>query len=66
MAMGPGKYDDEVTELMERLKAHGIILLVFGGPKGAGFSMQATLEVTLALPKILRSMADQIEESGPL
>ena len=65
MPMGPGKYDDEVTALMEKLKAQGIILWVIGGPKGEGFSMQATLDVTLNTPAILRSMADQIEESIP-
>lgn len=61
MAVGPGKYDEEATIVMERTKAHGVIVIVIEGKDGAGFSVQATLEVTLSLPKMLREIADQLD-----
>ena len=63
MALGPGKYDDECTSLRETLGAEGIILLVFKGPKGSGFSCQAPLDVTLRIPAVLRELAEEIEKS---
>lgn len=61
MAMGPGKYDDEVTKVMKSTEAQGVVLIVIGGNKGEGFSMQATLDITLALPSILKTIAEQLE-----
>lgn len=63
MPLGPGKYDKECTELFRKLNAHGIILAVFAGNKGTGFSVNASFDVTIKLPAILREMADQIEKS---
>ena len=59
--IGPGKYDDEVTRVQTRTQATGVILIVIGGNRGEGFSCQATLETTLKLPTMLRTIADQIE-----
>ena len=42
MALGAGKYDDEVTALRERYHAEGVILLVIRGDRGEGFSMQGS------------------------
>ena len=39
------------------------LLIVLGGPYGAGFSVQAIPEVLASLPLLLREMADQIEAS---
>lgn len=64
MPMGPGKYDAEVTELRQRLKANGILLLVVQGERGSGFSAQLSGEDVLALPNVLRQLAEQIEKSG--
>jgi hypothetical protein len=61
MTAGPGKYDDEVTWVRERTHAAGVVLIVVGGDRGAGFAVQATPEATLDLPAVLRSMADQID-----
>jgi hypothetical protein len=61
MALGPGKYDDLCTAAREATTADGIILIVLGGTKGSGFSVQGTLRVQVTLPKILRQIADQIE-----
>jgi hypothetical protein len=61
MTLGPGKYDDEVTVVRNLTQAAGVVLIVIGGAKGEGFAIQATLEVTLALPQMLRTIADQLD-----
>lgn len=61
MAIGPGKYDKQCARIREETGAAGIILIVFGGEAGSGFSMQASFEITLATPAILRQVADLIE-----
>lgn len=62
MALGPGLYDDEVTALRKRYHAVGVVLIVMGGDKGEGFSMQADLETTLKLPEMLEWIAAQLRE----
>lgn len=59
--MGPGKYDELCTEVRDKAKADGAIVLIFNGEKGSGFSCQAPLPVIMSLPSMLRSMANQIE-----
>ena len=63
MALGPGKYDDLATWVREQAEARGVIVLVLDGKLGSGFSVQATLDVTVRLPALLRHMADDIERS---
>lgn len=64
MAVGPGKYDDLCTLVRERAQAQGVIIVVFGGSKGSGFSCQADLETTLGLPELLEKVAADIRASG--
>lgn len=59
--IGPGVYDNECTEVRLGTEAEGVILLVFGGRVGNGFSVQGPLEFHLRIPALLRAMADQIE-----
>jgi hypothetical protein len=61
MAVGQGKYDDLTTLVREGANAEGVIVIVIGGSKGSGFSVQATFEVTAKLPALLRKIADDIE-----
>jgi hypothetical protein len=64
MAMGPGKYDDVAT--MARIASQargGVIVIVLGGVRGSGFSVQSEDPETMnKLPELLRTMADQIEQ----
>lgn len=60
--IGPGKYDDLCQYVMEKAEAKGAIVAVINGNKGFGFSCHLTLEDTIKLPLVLRTMADQIEE----
>lgn len=62
MALGPGKYDDLATLVRERAQAEGVVVIVIGGSKGAGFSVQATARVTMRLTELLRRIADDIEQ----
>jgi len=66
MALGPGKYDDLATEVRKQTRAEGVIVLVFNGTKGSGFSAQLSPDLTLKIPEILRDIATQIDETGPL
>lgn len=65
MAFGPGKYNDVCTEVRIKTGAAGVLVLIFDGHKGSGFSAQLPLELQLTLPTILRSVADQIDQKGP-
>lgn len=60
MAVGPGKYDDLCTEIREKAGAEGAIVIISKGKHGDGFSCQASIEMTLALPDILENIAQQI------
>jgi len=64
MALGPGKYDALATEVRAKAQAAGVVVLIFDGNLGSGFSAQLSVELTLSVPKILRDMANQIEASG--
>lgn len=59
--IGKGKYDDILTKAREEAKAKSAILVIEDGEKGSSFCVQATLQFNLALPSILRDMADKIE-----
>ena len=65
MAWGPGKYDPEATQVRASTKANGVILIVFEGDRGSGFSAQLDALKLIAIPQMLRDIADQIEKSGP-
>jgi hypothetical protein len=62
--VGAGKYDDLCTEARRKAKAEGAILIILNGEKGQGFSVQATLDVLVRLPQMLRHMADDIEKDA--
>jgi hypothetical protein len=64
MAFGPGKYDDLCTDVREKAKAEGVLLIILGGEKGPGFACQASPEITLVLPDILEDVAAQIRRDG--
>ena len=63
MALGPGKYDHLCTYVRMKSKAPGARVIVLGGTKGSGFSVQvdASRLASTDLVAILRDMANQIE-----
>ncbi len=62
MATGPGKYDLLCTMVRNHTEATGVVLVVFGGRQGSGFSVQAPLAVQRELPTILETLARDIRE----
>jgi len=61
MAHGPGKYDDVATAVRLLTAARGVVLIISGGVKGSGFTVQAPLDLQLDLPRMLREVAQAIE-----
>lgn len=59
--IGAGKYDKLCTHVRMKAKAMAAIVLIIGGKKGSGFSVQAPPDVTEKVPAFLRELADQIE-----
>lgn len=61
MATGPGKYDHLATLVRDQTAAAAVIVVVFGGTDGSGFSVQAPEGFASQLPDLLRSLATKIE-----
>ena len=68
MAIGAGKYDDLCTIARHGARVDGeggVILIVVGGAKGSGFSVQADLKTMAKLPSILEIVAAEIRAGVP-
>lgn len=59
--IGPGKYDEVATVARKLSGARGVIVVVFEGEEGNGFSAQLPSDLVDKVPSALRQMADQIE-----
>jgi len=58
---GPGKYDDEATMVRAMTGAtQGVGIIVAGGNRGTGFSVQGSEDFIKSLPDILEIMARAI------
>lgn len=64
MAMGPGKYDEALSQAKRLCGATTAILIVLDGAKGPGFSAQLNPVQLLSVPRMLRDLADQIERDA--
>lgn len=63
MAWGPGKYDGHATITREATQAKAVVLIVFGGTQGDGFSVQTVdPRLLLTLPELLEEIARQVRE----
>ncbi len=62
MAVAPGKYNDLCTEIRERFKADGVLVLVINGSRGTGQSMQMTPAHMLAFLSALEGIKDAMAE----
>lgn len=62
MSHGGGKYEKEAQELLEKLGADGLVLIVTGGKRGPGFEVAVTDPGLMrSLPMVLRGAAVSIE-----
>lgn len=59
---GNGKYDDLCTYVREQAQASAAFVIVVGGNKGSGFSVQTSLpiEMLLRLPDLLEDLAKRV------
>lgn len=62
--IGAGKYDEACTQARLLTNAAGVILIVYDGEHGDGFSAQLESTITTCIPAVLRQVADQIEASS--
>lgn len=62
MALGKGKYDDELSAALRSAGAKQGILIVLDGRAGRGFACQTTVHELMRLPEILESIAAQIRQ----
>lgn len=60
MPVGAGKYDELCTLVREKAEAQAVLIAVIGGNLGSGFSVQAPMDIQLAMADILEAMAKQI------
>ena len=65
---GPGKYGDECEDVLKRLGAKCVVLIVLDGKDGSGMSVSApyweiggTREFIRMLPDVLRAIARNID-----
>jgi len=62
LSTGPGRYDDACTAARQATDASSIVLLVIGGNRGSGYSVQAVDPQLLErLPGLLRFVAEEIK-----
>jgi hypothetical protein len=63
MAVGPGVYDHLATLCREISQAEGVILIIWNGNQGQGFSAQFADPILMRnVPTMLRDVAAQIDE----
>ena len=55
--IGAGVYDDLTTVIRDKTQAEGVVLMIFGGNRGSGFSVQAPAEIMAKLPELLEAAA---------
>lgn len=61
MPVGPGIYDDLCTKAREESDADVTILIIMGGNRGSGFSVQARDEKIMKfVPSMLEIIAEEI------
>jgi len=62
MPIGRARYDEACGEARMTTEAEGVLLIVFGGNKGNGFSAQIPQHLLMQVPEILRYVAEQIQK----
>lgn len=60
MAIGPGKYDAQCTQVREAVHARGVLVIVIDGTQGSGFSAQGDAETLVSVPEVLEAVAADI------
>lgn len=61
---GPGRYDDDALELITRLQARGVVLVVLDGPRGLGSSCKVAASGSQDAAATLRTLAALLRASA--
>ena len=61
MPLGPGKYDKELKKLLKLCGANEGLIIIFDGNQGPSFCANLKKENIIAMPKMLRYVADEVE-----
>ena len=69
--LGPGKYDELCTLVREKAgitagDGGGVMVIVLGGDRGNGFSVQADPLMTMMIPEILTEVVAKMRASDGL
>ena len=56
---GAGKYSDVCNEIRQRLKAKGVIVIVFDGISGSGISVESDLLIADKIPALVEEIMVQ-------
>jgi len=65
MTAGPGRYDHIATIAREQTDAKAVVVIIHGGNRGEGFSVQCDNPMFLfTLPDILEEVAAQIRRGA--
>ena len=63
--LGPGKYDEEASSVMNATKGALVAVIVVNGDRGTGFSVQCVdPRLLVNMPNVLRSIAGSIEKDA--
>lgn len=62
---GPGIYDALATRVREQTGAEAVLLLIVGGNKGSGMSVQGRLDKLWLLAPALHQAADNMGQQFP-
>lgn len=70
MPIGPGKYDELCSYVLEKSKARAAVVIIISGDRGPGMSVKEDFSLAGGryhierLPKVLRKIANEIEKSN--
>ena len=62
MTIGPGNYDGECSMIRATTNAAGVVVIVVGGARGNGVSVQADGEALVVLPLVLLKVAEELTD----
>lgn len=61
--IGSGKYDQQCTQARNACEATGVVLIVYDGKAGSGFSVQMPAPEIFKLSAAFRELADELDKT---
>lgn len=60
----PGTYHELLRFVQQQVKPAGALLFIVNGIRGTAFECMGSPEIVTDLPRLLRKLADEIEQTG--